>query len=52
MKLRWNPAAEYDLYDIHGYIAKDQPLNADRFIEKLIDRAEEAMLHPHKHRKA
>lgn len=52
MKLRWNPAAEYDLFDIHSFIAKDQPLNAHRFIEKLIDRAEEATLYPYKHRKA
>jgi len=52
MKLRWNPAAEYDLYDIHSYIAKDQPINADRFVARLIERAEEATLYPHKHRKA
>lgn len=51
MKLRWNPAAERDLYDIHSYIARDQPINADRFVARLIDRAEEATRYPAKHRK-
>jgi len=52
MKVRWNPSAEYDLYDIHSFIAKDSPINADRFTELLINRAEGSGDEPRKHRKA
>ena len=51
MKVRWNPSAEYDLYDIHSFIAKDSRINADRFTELLIERAESSGDEPRKHRK-
>lgn len=34
-----SPEAEQDLVDIWLYIAEDQPVNADRFLERLEQKA-------------
>ncbi|VAW69715.1 hypothetical protein MNBD_GAMMA10-2860 [hydrothermal vent metagenome] len=34
-----SPEAETDLLEIWLYIAKDSPLNADRYLDKLNDKA-------------
>lgn len=35
LELRISPLAEQDLVDIWFYIAQDQPINADRFLDRL-----------------
>jgi toxin ParE1/3/4 len=35
-----SPEAEQDLIDIWLYIAEDQPVNADRFLEQLQEKAQ------------
>jgi toxin ParE1/3/4 len=35
-----SPEAEQDLIDIWLYIAEDQPVNADRFLERLQEKAQ------------
>lgn len=35
-----SPEAEQDLVDIWVYIAEDSPVNADNYIDKLIEKAE------------
>lgn len=35
-----SPEAEQDLVDIWLYIAEDQPVNADRFLERLQEKAQ------------
>ena len=35
LDLRISPSAENDLIDIWLYIAEDQPINADRFLDRL-----------------
>lgn len=37
LKLIISPKAESDLIDIWLYIAEDQPINADRFLDRLND---------------
>ena len=40
LELVITPEAEADLVDIWLYIADDQPLNADRYLDKLQEKAE------------
>lgn len=40
MSLILSPEAEADLLDIWAYIADDSPINADRFIDRLYEKAE------------
>ncbi|GGX60428.1 type II toxin-antitoxin system RelE/ParE family toxin [Saccharospirillum salsuginis] len=39
LELETSPEAENDLLDIWLYIADDQPINADRFLDKLLEKA-------------
>lgn len=39
-ELEVSPEAENDLLDIWLHIAKDQPLNADRYLDKLLEKAQ------------
>lgn len=39
LALETSPEAESDLLDIWLYIARDQPVNADRFLDKLLKKA-------------
>ncbi|MBB3059436.1 type II toxin-antitoxin system RelE/ParE family toxin [Microbulbifer rhizosphaerae] len=39
LTLETSPEAEADLLDIWLYIAKDQPTNADRFLDRLQEKA-------------
>lgn len=46
LELRISPLAEQDLIDIWLYIAQDQPLNADRFVDKLYQTAQRLAEYP------
>ena len=37
MRIRWSDIAEDDLDAIYDYIAQDQPGNAERFTDRLVD---------------
>lgn len=39
LELEISVDAENDLLDIWSYIAEDQPINADRFLDKLDEKA-------------
>jgi addiction module RelE/StbE family toxin len=41
MKVIWTPRAQRRLQDIQERIAEDQPLNAIRFVERLLSRGEQ-----------
>ncbi len=40
MKAAWTRKARKRLQEIHDYIAQDQPGNAKKFVERLIDKAD------------
>ena len=40
MKVHWTRKAVARLEEIHAYIAKDSPGNADKWAERLLDKAE------------
>ena len=42
MRLRWTARARKDLLEIAGYIARDDPAAARRWVERLRDRARRA----------
>ncbi|MEO6968827.1 MAG: type II toxin-antitoxin system RelE/ParE family toxin [Rhodanobacteraceae bacterium] len=46
MRVVWTDRAKARLRQIHGYIAKDQPLNADRVVDRLTQRAGQLVEHP------
>jgi len=41
MKVIWTPRAQQRLQEIHDYIAKDQPGNAERWVARVLDRGEQ-----------
>lgn len=41
LELVISPKAESDLIDIWLFIAEDQPINADRFLDRFLDRLHE-----------
>ena len=47
MTVRWTDGAELDLYEIGDYIALDDPVAAERWIERLRERARRAAFMPH-----
>jgi len=47
LTLETSPEAEADLLDIWLYIANDQPVNADRFLDRLRDKALKLAEFPH-----
>ena len=38
MRVVWTDRAKARLHEIHAYIAQDQPLNADRVVDRLTQR--------------
>ncbi|MBS0193621.1 MAG: type II toxin-antitoxin system RelE/ParE family toxin [Proteobacteria bacterium] len=46
MKVVWTHRAKARLHPIHHYIAKDQPLNADRVVDRLTSRVTQLAEHP------
>lgn len=46
MSVRWSEPALDDLSSIHSYIAKNSPLYARRFIERIFDAAEKLVDFP------
>jgi len=46
MKLRWSRRAQQDLMEIGRYIAKDNRAAARRWVERLRQRARQAVKHP------
>ena len=46
MRVQWTAKALLRLQQIHDYIARDQPLNAERFVDRLTRRAEAIALNP------
>ncbi|MGH8428545.1 MAG: type II toxin-antitoxin system RelE/ParE family toxin [Gammaproteobacteria bacterium] len=40
MRVVWTAQAQARLTEIHAYIAKDQPLNANRFIDRVTRRGD------------
>ena len=47
MKVNWTLQAQRRLRQLHRYIAKDQPLNADQFIDRLTRHAATLGGNPH-----
>ena len=47
MRVVWTHRAKGRLRQIHRYIAKDQPLNADRMVDRLTRRVAQLAAHPH-----
>ena len=47
MKLRWSPEALQDLLDIHDFISRKAPAQADQLIDALITSAEQLERFPH-----
>ena len=47
MRVIWTPQAQVRLAQIHDYIAKDQPRNADRFIDRVTQRGDRVGNHPY-----
>lgn len=47
MKLRWSPEALQDLLDIHDFISRDAPAQADQLVDDLITCAEQLERFPH-----
>jgi plasmid stabilization system protein ParE len=41
MKVIWTPRAQRRLQEIHDYIAQDQPVNAARWVARVLDRGEQ-----------
>lgn len=41
MKVIWTPRAQQRLQEIHDYIAQDQPVNATRWVARVLDRGEQ-----------
>ncbi|WP_414673664.1 MULTISPECIES: type II toxin-antitoxin system RelE/ParE family toxin [unclassified Marinimicrobium] len=37
MKIEWTESAELDLGDIYAYIARDVPIYAEQFIDRIIE---------------
>ena len=37
MKVVWSEPAEFDLDDLYDFIAKDSPIYAERFIDRIIE---------------
>lgn len=46
VKVVWTDLAIEDLRSIHDFISKDSKLYADKFIEKLVSRAEQLLDYP------
>ncbi|MCK5690155.1 type II toxin-antitoxin system RelE/ParE family toxin [Myxococcota bacterium] len=50
MKIIWSPTALKRLLEIEDYIAEENPLAAERLIDKLIEQAEKLSAHPNRGR--
>lgn len=37
MKIEWTQSAELDLYELYAWIARDSPVNAEAFIDDLLE---------------
>lgn len=46
MRVVWTGRAKARLRQIHAYIAQDQPLNADRVVDRLTHRVAQLAEHP------
>jgi plasmid stabilization system protein ParE len=46
MKVVWTERALARLQQLHDYIARDQPINARRVIQRLLDREAQLAAHP------
>jgi toxin ParE1/3/4 len=46
LKVEFSPTALFDLEDIADYIAKDNPIAAEQWVEKLVAAAERVAGHP------
>ena len=46
MKIEWTAPAEADLDDIFDYIARDAPVYAEQYIDRIIDTVETLYEHP------
>jgi len=49
IRVVWQPMAEKSLLKFHKYIAKDSPINANRFIERLYDFGNKLNILPEKY---
>jgi len=47
-KVLWSPIAEHDLEKIILYIAEENPINAANILERIEEKAEKLIHHPHK----
>ena len=46
VKIEWTEFALEDLKEIHDYISLDSKIYADRYIDKIITRADQLLTHP------
>jgi plasmid stabilization system protein ParE len=47
MRVVWTDRAKARLRQIHTYIAHDQPINAERMVDRLTRRVAQLAVHPH-----
>jgi toxin ParE1/3/4 len=46
VKILWSEPAELDLDDLFDYIARDSPVYAERFVDRIIDAVDKLIEHP------
>ena len=46
MNIVWSEPAEFDLDDLFDYIARDSPVYAEQFIDRIIDAVDKLADHP------
>jgi addiction module RelE/StbE family toxin len=46
LKVEFSPTALFDLEDIADYIAQDNPVAAEQWVDKLVEAAEKVASHP------
>ena len=46
MKVVWSESSEFDLDDLFDYIAKDSPIYAEQFIDRILEEVGKVALSP------
>ena len=46
MKVVWSESSEFDLDDLYDYIAKDSPIYAEQFIDRILEEVGKVALSP------
>lgn len=46
MKVVWSESSEFDLDDLYDYIAKDSPIYAEQFVDRILEEVGKVALSP------